>query len=261
MMTVTDAELLDLWEWGTARGVIERALALAAVVLPDRPIDELARQPVGLRNRCLLLLRESLFGPLLDLQTACPKCAEPLELQSPVAALTGAAPALSSGADETLEASGQRIHFRLPNSLDLMAAAAAEEPRRVLLERCVTNVEEREAEGETRRWGDAEMGEENQSVPTVMALTPETQAALAAKMQALDPLANPSFALTCPACGHAWAEPFDIASGVWTEIDAWAYRTLREIHWLASTYHWSEADILALGPMRRQAYLQMSGYA
>jgi hypothetical protein len=262
MLTVSDADLLDLWEWGAYHNVIERSLALVAVLLPEQPIEELARQPLGLRNQFLLRLREALFGPLLDLQTACPQCAESLEMQIPIAGLL-AAPETGTGVGDSptphtelsLEAGGQRIRFRLPNSLDLLAAAAAPQPRRMLLERCVTGV------GAVSTASVVAESDETASAAAAKALPPEAEALLVARMQALDPLANASFALTCPACGHAWAEPFDIAACIWTEIDAWAYRTLREIHGLASSYHWSEADILALSPLRRQAYLQMSGYA
>jgi hypothetical protein len=50
---------------------------------------------------------------------------------------------------------------------------------------------------------------------------------------------------------------FDIASYFWDEINAWANRILREVHILASRYGWSERDILALSPWRRQFYLDM----
>jgi hypothetical protein len=32
---------------------------------------------------------------------------------------------------------------------------------------------------------------------------------------------------------------------------------LREVDTLAAAYHWAEADILALSPRRRQAYLEL----
>ena len=41
--------------------------------------------------------------------------------------------------------------------------------------------------------------------------------------------------------------------------DAWALRTLAEVHRLASAYGWREQDILALSPARRQLYLGMVG--
>ena len=71
----------------------------------------------------------------------------------------------------------------------------------------------------------------------------------------LTPL-NPG-ALYCPECGHRWHATFDIVSFFWSEIDAWAYRTLHQVHRLASAYGWREADILAMSPWRRQFYLSL----
>jgi hypothetical protein len=79
------------------------------------------------------------------------------------------------------------------------------------------------------------------------------------QMAAADPQADVRLALSCPACGHQWQEVFDIVSFLWGEVQAWALRLLREVHTLASAYGWSEADILALSPQRRQMYLEMVG--
>jgi hypothetical protein len=76
-------------------------------------------------------------------------------------------------------------------------------------------------------------------------------------MAEADALGDVQLALTCPQCGHEWQAPFDIASFLWTEINAWAHRTLQDVHELARAYGWREADILALSPWRRQVYLEM----
>jgi hypothetical protein len=65
-------------------------------------------------------------------------------------------------------------------------------------------------------------------------------------------------ALVCPTCGSGWAVAFDIVAFFWTELQAWAQRMLRDIHTLARAYGWREADILALSPLRRQVYLELS---
>jgi hypothetical protein len=52
---------------------------------------------------------------------------------------------------------------------------------------------------------------------------------------------------------------FDIVPYLWTEINAWAMRLLREIHSLATAYGWREADILAMSAVRRHWYLEMIG--
>ena len=80
---------------------------------------------------------------------------------------------------------------------------------------------------------------------------------LESRMAQADPQANIQLALGCPACGHSWLALFDIVGFFWREIDTWARRVLRDIHTLALAYGWSEAEILALSPWRRQFYLEM----
>ena len=65
--------------------------------------------------------------------------------------------------------------------------------------------------------------------------------------------------LDCPACALIWQSPFDVVSFLWSELDAWARRMLREIHILASHYGWSEAEIVALSPQRRRHYRELIG--
>jgi hypothetical protein len=48
-----------------------------------------------------------------------------------------------------------------------------------------------------------------------------------------------------------------VVSFFWMEVESWAYRILRQVHALASAYGWSEGDILAMSPWRRQFYLEM----
>ena len=81
--------------------------------------------------------------------------------------------------------------------------------------------------------------------------------AIAAEMEKADPQANVQLALDCADCGHRWLSGFDIVPFLWSEIDNWARRVLREVCALASAFGWREADILAMSAGRRQLYLQM----
>jgi hypothetical protein len=74
-----------------------------------------------------------------------------------------------------------------------------------------------------------------------------------------DPQADVRLALDCPACGHNFLAAFDVAAYLWSEVNAWAYRLLGEVHSLASAYGWREEDILAMSPWRRRVYLEMVG--
>jgi len=134
------------------------------------------------------------------------------------------------------------VRFRLPNCDDLAALeAGADAPaqKSALLRRCVAEV---------RLNGDVNATDQ---LPEVVVT------ALSVRMADLDPQGDIQLTLTCPHCGHSWASPLDIVSYLWSEIHAWAERTLRDVHALASAYGWRESDILALSPTRRQAYLDM----
>jgi hypothetical protein len=59
----------------------------------------------------------------------------------------------------------------------------------------------------------------------------------------------------CIDCGLQIAAPFDVAVFFDTEIGVRAARLIDEVHVIATSYHWSEAEILDLPFARRQAYL------
>jgi hypothetical protein len=82
-------------------------------------------------------------------------------------------------------------------------------------------------------------------------------AALVARMAACDPQAEVNLTFTCPECAHEWGALFDIVTFLWAKISAQARRLLGEVHTLARAYGWAEAEILALSPARRHAYLAM----
>jgi hypothetical protein len=132
----------------------------------------------------------------------------------------------------------------LPTGADLAAVTAVSDPdaaRLALLEGCL-------------------LAGRREGQPVLAADLPaDVTRALAARLDELDPLANISLPLTCPACGHAWEVILDIVSFFWAEINAWAERLVREVHTLAWAYGWREADILAMTARRRQKYLDLVG--
>jgi hypothetical protein len=243
MRALSAAELLDVWEQGQARSPIDRALLLLAAACPELHAEELAGLPIGQRDAELLRLRVWIFGsPLVSLVT-CPQCGERLELSFQVSDVLVPSPALGEQ-PSSLSVGPYNVQFRLPNSRDLAAASASgdlEGGRRLLVGRCVLAA-----------W----RGEDDEPAGD---LPEEVVAVLAEQMAQADPQGDVRLALSCPACGHKWQAAFDIVSFFWSEIHAWAQRILREVHVLASAYSWREADILAMSPLRRQAYLELVG--
>jgi uncharacterized protein (UPF0212 family) len=242
MRPLTARELLDAWERGLGEPPVGRALALLAAACPECLPEMLARESVGRRDGRLLTLREWTFGPRLVSLAGCPACGERLETAFDVADIRVAE---SSGATAPLSLTvfGRELAFRLPDSLDLAALAACgdlESARRRLLGRCL-------------------LGEPQEVAAAVEQLPDEALQAVADRMAAADPQGDVQLSLQCPACAHAWAAAFDIASYFWTEVDAWARVLLYEIHALATAYGWRETDILALTPRRRRAYLELIG--
>ncbi|MES2741981.1 MAG: hypothetical protein V4754_13655 [Pseudomonadota bacterium] len=236
MHSPSAAELLDWWEDAAGAGPVRRALALLALAFPEPGMAALAALPIGRRDGMLMELREHLFGPRLDLGAACPHCRTQLESSMALADLR----APEAGAP--LDAAGYRIAFRLPASDDLLAlppGLAPDEARDWLCARCLLEV--RAPDG---------------APASHAALTPPVRQALARHIAEADPLADLELAFTCPACGHRWQAVFDIGNFLWRELQAWALRTLGEVHQLARAYGWSEAQVLALSPARRQRYLE-----
>ena len=243
MRALSAQVLLEVWERGRAAPPVERALLLLAAASPETPVEELARESVGGRDARLLDLREETFGSRLVSLADCPACGERLETSFEVAEIRAEGAAEGPAEIRELTADGRELSFRLPNSLDLAALAAAgpgEDLRRLLLARCL-------------------LGALSPDEPAELELTDETVATIARRMAAADPQGEVELALACPACGHGWPAAFDILSFFWTELDAWARLLLREVHLLASTYHWRERDILELTPWRRRAYLELLG--
>ena len=232
--------LLDAWERGLEQGPVERGLTLLSVAAPDDDPDALAMLSIGERDRRLLALREAVFGPQMTGLVACTRCGEQLELEF-VADELRAAP--QNDAVLALRAGGHELVLRLPDSRDLLAVAAADasEAPALLLERCVVSA----------RAGDRPAA--------VDGFAPELIAAIGRRLADADPQADLRFTLSCPACCFSWAAPFDVVAYLWAELEAWSGRLLAEVHALASAYGWSETDVLALNPVRRQWYLRMVG--
>src|SRR5712692_10222103 len=233
MHALSPQDILAAWETGLRRHPLERGLVLLAAAEPELSAG-LSTLCIGQRDARLLLLREATFGPTLNSFAECPGCGERLELTMQVGdVLVSEVVPDPEGSSYTLTSGEMTIHFRLPNTLDLIAASECNDPasaRQMIVQRCI--IEPR----------------------NLAPLTDEAITLIATQMAKFDPQAEVLLDLACPACGQQWQQVFEITEFFWTEVSVQARRIIREVHLLASTYGWHERDILAMDAIRRQAY-------
>lgn len=230
MPALSAAQLLSVWEHGARRHPLDRALLLFAVAEPGLAPDALADAPLGACNAALMRLRRDCFGAAIPAWTDCPACGERMSFELDLAQLPAMTPV-----PDVVEVEGHR--FRCPGARQLAALADcpdADEASRQLLLGCVA--------------GDARLTADNAMLDQLLVHAEHA-------IEAADPWADLAVGYRCPACGHAGEAAFDIASYLWEEIEAHASRLLDEVHLLASSYGWREEEILALGDLRRAAYL------
>jgi len=240
MRGLTASELLDVSERGRLSGDAERALLLLEAVKDER-VASLGSLPVGQRDALLWELRERTFGSHLEGTIACSRCGEILELSLSVEVLR--ARSESEGAPCIyLTIAGYKIEARVPTGDDLVAVERQpnlSSARQLLLEQCIRCTLNGRRRSPTRL-----------PRPVIERVGEELAAAEGRSVTELE--------LRCPACDEVQAVAFDIATFLWNEVRAWAPRLLEQVHALAATHGWSEADILGMSAWRRRAYLELA---
>ncbi|HZM66416.1 MAG TPA: hypothetical protein VFC16_08980 [Nakamurella sp.] len=235
----TTADLLEMWERGRADVPARALLLLGATVRADsaRELTELA---LGARNRLLLRARAVLFGSSCEVVADCVECGTELESSLPVLALVS--DSRPAGSVRALDCRGYQVRYRLPTGADVVGLPGAVSRAALeLLGRCVVDAT---VDGCPIGWTE---------------LPADVTDRLDQAMRDGDPDALIEVELICPTCGNAQLLPLEPAGFLWTEVDAWAWRVLGEVHQLALAYGWEQDNILALSPARRQTYLQLCG--
>jgi hypothetical protein len=200
----------------------------------------------GDREALLLHLRRVTLGDRLSCVLSCRTCGSLMDLELKVHELL-VAPYESEGvlheARVVTEAGTMRVRFRLPCGADQEAvvALARRDPvtaARAVVERCVDQI------------ADAATGE-------ARPLSEEVVDRIAEAMAERDPQAELLLNAACPGCGARATAVFDPTSYVHQEISQHVDTLLRQVHVLASHYHWSELQILRLTWRRRRKYLDL----
>lgn len=228
-------ELADATPAARVTGLL--AAAVDGIGDIERPTtDDVRGLRIGDRDRIVLALRRALSGD--ELECVCPcACGETLELTLSIGELlAGTDPEPLPRTAEAPLPNGGRLRVRPASGADQERAAerAHTDPEaavRELIADCVVDSGEKPD-------GD------------LFTLASEL-------LEQLDPGAEILLRGACPACGAELVALLDPGSYVWTELERWNEALDLEIHLLASHYHWSEGDIVALAPARRARYLEL----
>jgi hypothetical protein len=227
-----------------------RVLRVLEAGYPEEDWESLVHMSIGRRDQQLLKLREQVVEEHLTVVGECPQCQEAVELALSTRNLTAVGPdgevdAKASARSHQFRHGGMVIEFRLPDSADLDLLAGyqdVEAARSTLHDRCVLSATASDGSSCARS-----------------ELPSDTQEALEAEMDRLDPLAVTQFALVCPACRYQWLARLDLAEIVLAELTAEGRSLMRDVADLARHYHWSEQSILAMSSRRRRGYLELAG--
>jgi hypothetical protein len=231
-------EHLLIWDQAALARAWNRPILLARG-FAGVPSSEATGWPVGERDAYLLAVHRAGFGDRLALLASCPACKEPASFDVSITALLTQTTAQAWPL--TISHNGMELTCHRPSTTDLAQAwsndAALPEARRRLCRACIVA---HRADGKPIAVDDLD--------------EPAIERASAVLSEA-DPLSDIRFALTCPACEKAWEALFDPPHMLWRALDAWARTSLNDVRELARAYGWSESEILAMHPSRRQFYL------
>lgn len=222
---------------GTGRPFeVTRILLASLASLAGSPPNKAAIRELSIGDRSFLMrqLAIHLGRDTQWLTAGCARCGERFDFQ--ITASTLPVKVAGDGYPfATAETSLGCCRFRVPTGADEEACAAlddAVDPARLLTRLLLMEPRAIDAE----------------------ALSREDLMAIEAAVEAASPEVTTRAAITCPACA--------VGNEVELDLDSCALRggvdaLYADVHALASHYHWSEAEILALPTQRRAQYLRM----
>jgi hypothetical protein len=228
-----DIVLLEAPTHGTALA-LELVARLAAPT--NGPAIEWCNLCVTDLDALLLLLRHMLLGNLIRTDIVCPiaDCGARIDVAFHIEEyLAHHRPSTARGVEAADEPGWFRLKhtpgscaFRLPTATDQLQVAAARNPKRELIRRCIRPAD----------------------IPARLLKRVETA------MEALAPSLSRSLQGQCPECEMSVEMYFDVQQFVVSELCDQAATIYEDVHLLALHYHWSQAEILALPRKRRMRY-------
>lgn len=181
----------------------------------------LAELTAGDRDRSVAALYLALYGSEVQADTTCRGCAARYEMRFDLVTLVNSRRPAKPTQGDPPTIMIEKSRLRLPRRCDL-----AGDPQSLV------------------------------AALTLSGPPPDTEQAAAA-LEAADPGLDVDLSGTCPECGTDQAVPFSIAAFLEAALTRDRGFLAREIHLIASTYHWALGDILSLTRSERHAFARL----
>lgn len=225
--------LLTAWEEASTvpAPAVGAALLYRCGVAAD--LSEALDLPLATASALLAQLYAQAFGDAVDAVVTCATCGEELEVVVPLQRL-GRVPDTAS-----LQAAGgvDGLVVRCPTGRDLVEASAAPDPATALLARCVVD-----ADGDPVN--PATLDDQARGAVDLVAERLAGAAAVVLRSH-------------CPVCNGELSADVDVPALLWQRISSEVPAVLAEVGELCAAFGWSEADVLAMSGVRRDAYLSL----
>jgi len=206
---------------------------------------------VGDRLFLLLKLREMTFGRSIQAVITCtwPDCGARVDIDfaaENIPVTASPQQSLQHRLQLTPAAGGHIVTFRLPNGedqemlahlLDYAETSAADR----LLARCLQSID----------------AVHPPAMDDIAKLSDTAKAEVEEEMERLAPKLGTSMEALCPECGRSFTATFDVQEFILAEMTTQLDLLLKEVHYLAYHYHWSEKEILGMTKENRRRYIEV----
>jgi hypothetical protein len=200
---------------------------------------------VGKRLEALLTIvtREGAEDLTLQLRCLTENCGEPMEILLSREEILGLQPPGDDTEAFAIPVNGEEFFFRKPTGQDQKEWLNANfSDEKTAVESMIEGLWIREQgvrEKQEKQLGDEWLETVNEG------------------MKQMDPLVHFELAVNCPACNRLSSHVLDLEDLLLRKLHNLQTDLVQAIHCLASHYHWSEQQILAISPRRRGDYLAL----
>lgn len=200
--------------------------------------------PVGIRIQCLLILCRLDHGDVFSVHVTCAgtDCGQLMELDLSINQLIALQQATAPNHPIAIQHNDRKQQLRRPTGRDQRRWLKHVYADETIAAHAMIQM----------LW----IAGQTAPKPPPESISPEMLANVTRALNAADPLINYQSSTICPYCSHQADYPIELETLALKQMHHAQNNLLHSVHRLASTYHWSEAEIFSVPPWRRALYLK-----